>query len=401
MSVIVEQEHKTAIERSIRVVRGERDIEALRARWSELLELSGPGVPNVDIDRFLTSTHHLTGSEPCVLVIERGDRPDGLVVGRLWHERMRFRVGYLKLPTPRMTRFDVVYRGVISRDPGALVEIVRELASVSVEQRWDVVQCSHVTDAELEAFEQEFRGRVRPRPDEEHWVWEIVEGSYNETLNTFSRKHRANIRRYNRVLDKHFDNQVEIHRHTTPEQIDEFIPIASAITRKSYHFAIGAGIRDSELWRGLARMESDKERMRASVMYARGEPIAYQYGCRYGNTFFLEAMTYDQDHRDARPGAVLLQRTVEWLCEEGGVGTLDYGFGDAGYKKIHGTRSWNERTIRIYGHSWRARVASCLDSVTAWIVSRFRSSQSGDGSLGGLKRRWREYLRKRTARRSG
>ncbi|MFG0257220.1 MAG: GNAT family N-acetyltransferase [Phycisphaerales bacterium JB043] len=395
------QQASSGTQRDVRVLEDPSAIEALRERWNDLLSTSGECVPNVDIDRFLTTTRSLDGASPCVIAIGQGDELCALVIGRLWRERMRFRVGYVQIPTTRLTRFDVVYRGVVVWDPSLGHAVLGEIDRIARSHRWDVVQCSHLDDAQADGFRERFGRALRTRPDEEHWVWEFVEGSYDETLNTFSRKHRANVRRYNRVLEKAYDHEVEVRRYTRPDQIDEFIPLAASITKQSYHHAIGAGIRDTELWRTMTTMEAQKGRMRASVMFAKGEPIAYQHGCLYGSTFFLEAMTYDQRHRDTRPGAVLLQRTVEWLCEEGGVDTLDYGFGDAGYKKIHGTRSWNERTARIYLGSARARLASWLDATTAWIVARFRRTRSSDGSLGSLKRRWREFLRQRTEHRSG
>ena len=55
----------------------------------------------------------------------------------------------------------------------------------------------------------------------------------------------------------------------------------------------------------------------------------------------------------------MLIRAMRDLCASG-VRAIDYGFGDAGYKRMYGTESWNEATIYLYAPTREGRSARLL-----------------------------------------
>ena len=60
------------------------------------------------------------------------------------------------------------------------------------------------------------------------------------------------------------------------------INIASEISAKTYKHALNVGFRDDYLMRSLLTKAAKQNRLRAYVLYAGGEPCAFEYGIEYG-----------------------------------------------------------------------------------------------------------------------
>jgi GNAT acetyltransferase-like protein len=381
-----------------RILDSKDEIHAMRTSWERLQNICGKHAPNIAPERFLTVAASLKGTAMCVIAAERDNELVGLLAGRVTRARMGFRVGYLPLPTPRVQRLDVVYQGFLAEDAHVQQSLLEAMQLVMHEHHWDVVQYNHVESKTEKLLRDAHKGSLRRGATQIHWVWDIHPGSYEETIARFSRKHRYNLRRYDKLLCEGVKDTLEIRWYTQPDSVDTFVKEASAITAHSYQQSLGAGVRDTPLWRSIVHGAAKEGRFCACVMYGNGSPIAYQFGTVYGSTFFLEAMTYDQHYKLLRPGAVLLQRVVHYLCEHGKIERIDYGFGDAQYKQTYGTSSWDERTVRLYGDSLRARVVSTLDGVSTWMTKIFRRWESKGGPMSRIKRRWRDLLRQRKGR---
>ena len=151
------------------------------------------------------------------------------------------------------------------------------------------------------------------------------------------------------------------------------------------------GFADTALWRAALATEARHGRLRCYWLEACGEPIAHQVGVVYGNTYFLEATSFLPEYRDLSPGQVLLTRVIEDLCHAG-LHSVDYGFGDAGYKRIYGTLSWCEATIALYGARRRARVAYLLHRATDAAAHTLQQVARRFGVWAAIKNRWRRHL---------
>jgi CelD/BcsL family acetyltransferase involved in cellulose biosynthesis len=90
-------------------------------------------------------------------------------------------------------------------------------------------------------------------------------------------------------------------------------------------------------------------------------------------------------------------RLVEDLCADETVDTVDYGFGDAEYKRRFGSRSWQEEDVLVYAPTARAvRINLVRTALLAAVGVARRVLQRGD-ALGRVKRGWRKRLSRRSA----
>ena len=90
-------------------------------------------------------------------------------------------------------------------------------------------------------------------------------------------------------------------------------------------------------------------------------------------------------------GGVLLWRTMSDLVESR-IGVVDFGFGDAEYKRMYGTESYEDATIRAYGRGVKALGTHAAD---AGVVTASRLAVRVLARLGTLKkfkRGWRRQL---------
>ena len=305
-------------------------------------------------------------------------------------------MGYLKVNTLPLRCLDIVYGGVMTTDRNPAVQAIlahlrKQLASGACDQ----VTFNHlpVTDRFTTALlaSRGFRARIVTGPWEPHWHLTLTPGSYEETIAHFTRKHRYNMRRADRLLVEHFDGNVALKRIERPEEIDGFADAAAGIASHSYQAAIGAAFESNNLHRSLLHMEAECGRLRAYLLDCSGEPIAFQIGVAYGATYHLLATAFLPQHRRLSPGQVLLVRVIRDLSE-GGFDRIDYGFGDSRYKQIYGTRNWKETTISLYGPSLRASAALLIHRITG-AVARGGSLLAGRvGIQNRVKNWWRTRL---------
>jgi CelD/BcsL family acetyltransferase involved in cellulose biosynthesis len=80
---------------------------------------------------------------------------------------------------------------------------------------------------------------------------------------------------------------------------------------------------------------------------------------------------------------------LEDLCDDPSVDVLDFGFGDADYKRKLGTREWEDTSVLVYGRTPRAlRAAAGRTAVLG--ADRLARRAAGADRIAKIKRRWRD-----------
>ena len=160
----------------------------------------------------------------------------------------------------------------------------------------------------------------------------------------FSRKHRYNMRRADRILTEHFDGKVSLRCITRGDQVDAFVHDAARITAAGYQGTIGAGLGRPAVQRQILSAAARDGCLRCYLLECAGTAVAYQAGVICDNVYHLQSTAFLPDYGPLSAGQVLLVRVIRDLSEVG-VRAIDYGFGDARYKQIYGTESWDEASI--------------------------------------------------------
>ena len=372
-------------------------VERLRPGWNRLRSGCSLATPNADPDRYLATLRGLGDrARPYVAMLHGSAEPRALIIGREQVRPGRIRLGYLQLPALSLRSLDIVYGGLITDDSQQAVRaVVDHLRRLIDTGRFDQIMINHLpmrgrVAMALRADRALARRSVADAPDP-HWRFALVPGSYERTIQRFSRKHRYNMRRADRLLVDRFGGDVALRRFEKPAQIEELAAGAAQITACTYQAALGAGAVDTTLHRDLLRIEADHGRLRSYWLECEGRPIAFQIAVVYGDVYNLLSTAFLPQYAAVSPGQVLLVRVIQDLCESK-IGWIDYGFGDSPYKRIYGTESWDEATVHLYAKNVRASSASVVHRVAVGLHRRASAALARGGLLARVKKRWRSRL---------
>lgn len=388
------------------VARDFEQIEAIREFWQTLQSRQSSPVPNADIDRYISvvksSEEHV---QPYVICFRHADLPRAVVVGRIEKHRFLCKIGYKVLCQPLIRCLTVVYGGILGELNEVTSErIIQELLQTLRRGEVDAVLLANLnTDLLLYRL-------ARKMPTllcREHFpiILNHRRMRLPENLEQFykgcSKRHRGNLRRYIRTLEKEYPDQVRVVRCSSEQGLEDFVRDAARISHKTYQNAMGKGLIDNPKTFSLMETAAKHGWLRAHVLYINSEPCAFQIGLRYTGTYFLDQIGYDPEWRQYNVGTVLFLMVLEELCVDPDIEALDFGFGDADYKQQYGDECWSEAYLHVF--SSRAYPV-CINILQFLIASlslsaRFLADKMNFTTL--LKRGWRGRLQKKTQNKQG
>lgn len=373
---------------SIRIVRTPEKLEALRDTWRALQTH-----PNADFDYFqaVVATRDEV-IEPFVLVYEENNFPRAFLVGRVEQGSMPLRLGYLNALRPRVRSLTFVYGGAL----GALTRevsrtLVAEVKRALARGEASVAYFNRLrADSDLASAVLEVPGLLwRDSAPESSLHWRTkLHGSYDAFYQSRSKNTRQNMRRYPKRFQERFGDKMQVHCRSEPEDTDVILSECDAVARKTYHRGLGVGFSASEGCRVLVQLGLEQRAYRSYVLAIDGEPCAFWNGLQCDGTFYTDTTGYDPAFQDHRPGLILLLEVIRDLCERGDTTEIDFGFGDAQYKRSFCDRSWEEVSIRILRPTPRILALRVLATLVSWTVSLLRRVLA-QRTLDRIKKRWR------------
>jgi CelD/BcsL family acetyltransferase involved in cellulose biosynthesis len=376
----------------ISVARTIAEVEALRPEW---VEQRWERV-DADIDFYLAVlASRPEVVRPHVLVHSGDDGPESMVVGRIEDVELKSSIGYRVVARPRVRSLTVVPRGIAGADtPQAARRLLAALTSTLARGEADVVVLPGLpTDSPLyEAARREPRLLCRDHlvePGVHHRL--RLPGSFDELLATRSRSTREAVKRYSKRLLRDHGDRISIEVFSRPEESERLFRDLEAVAAKTYQRGLGVAFADTEGQRALVRLGLERGWFRAWALYLAGAPIAFWSGYAYNGTFFIGTPGYDPSYADYRVGQFLQMRMLEDLCVDEGVEALDYGPGEAEYKRRFGNESWEEADVLVFSPSTRAvRINVVRTAVNG--ATRLARRVLGGERADLIKKRWRARL---------
>jgi hypothetical protein len=290
----------------------------------------------------------------------------------------------------------VVHGGILGQPDGDVsVLLIQELMKVLRQRQVDVIFFNHIrTDSCIFHISRKLPGvliRGYFPKVENHWsmsVPENLEGFYQAR----SKKHRGNLKRYISKLDKEYRNQVRIITYTEEDDLDEAIKAASQISCLTYQHGLDSGFTDNPRTRVLLTTAARQGWLRMSVLYINGEPGAFQVGQQYGKQYMLEQIGFDPEWSSLELGTVLFIRVLEDICADLDTEFVDFGFGDADYKRSYGNKQWQEASVHIFAPRPYPIFINMVRTFMMSIDASMKYLLSKTGLAGWVKRRWRDLL---------
>ncbi len=374
------------------------EIETIRDEWKNLIDKIQETNIYIDHDYFIQQfDSRAKGAKPHILLFSKDGKSKAILIGWTKKQKIPCWVGYYKIETPLLNSLEIEIGGLITDGTKEAEEILKKyLKSVLLTKKVELLLIDHISETNP-LWESLITGtalNVKPIYKESTaWVSKIYDKETDAPNELHSSKTKAKFRRKARRLFEQFDNQLQIKKLTSQDDMEFFIKNADIIGQKSYQYAIDVGVKDNAYWRKMLNSLVEGNFFRGYLLMNNDKPIAYSQGAIYKDYYYQFATAYDLEYRKFSPGEYLRLEFTKDLIEEK-IGFIDYGYGDAEYKKMFGTHSTKEATFRIYGKGLKPKIAKILDKGTTTVTEKLKSKLEKAGLFNKIKKMWRSKLSK-------
>jgi CelD/BcsL family acetyltransferase involved in cellulose biosynthesis len=377
----------------IRVIRDTDGLASVREDWLRLMTDQVAVDPDF-YEAALRAEEQIL--RPHLVVVEQGDEVRAMLIGRL--ERLEFgvRAGYRKLYTPWVHSITIVQGGVLGDVDEALFRrIVREVRASLESEGADVLVFRYLPLESplyrVAAEEPPFLARQRVVDSEVHWELDLP-GSLDEILAALSSSTRQTVNRYVRRLEREYADRTAVRIFTDVSELDEFFTDIEPVSATTYQRALGVSFGDTPKDRERTRVSFEHGWFRGYVLYLDGVPRAFHHGELYRGRFRHGRPGYDPDYANLRIGTYLLLRVFEDLIAHPNASVVDYGVGDADYKRRFGTRSWREGSVVVYAPTFRALRVNATRTTLLGAVRLAKRVFGKGATYQRIRRAWRRRL---------
>lgn len=378
---------------AVTVARTAEDLERLEPAWTIL---QGSSLMT-DPDYYRTVLRLDPRVErPYALLLERGGTPAAMALGRFENLPLTCRVGYRTVYEPVARALTIVYGGVLGNEADELAPALLDALCSSLEGREaDVLRLANLrTDSRLYATATTRPPLLRRQHiavEKGHWRLRLP-ASKDAFLRSLSSRTREGVRRYERRLERDYAGAIEVEVYRDLADLDRLFEQAEAISSKTYQHGLGVEFKSDDLQRGITALAMERGWFRAYVLVLHGEPVAFCHGIGYRGAFRLGIGGYDPAHAHENVGTYVLMRLIEDLCEDGSIEVLDYGFGDAEYKRRFGDERFTEADVLVFAPRPRAVAMNLTRTAILGSAKLAAGALRRAGEFDRVKRAWRRRL---------
>lgn len=367
------------------------ELEALRTYWEEWQDH-----PNNDFDQFKMICRLRQEIEsPCVAVMERNGQTQALLIGRLEKTQFAPSIGYLnpvRIPARVMT---VLHQGALGQmDEEAALESIKYFWSLLGSGVADAIEFHYLSEDSslLNALQFHRSGWFCEKSPQWSVHWEMIlpaEGAFIE--GKVRSKHRTGIRKKGRELESAFPGKVSWHWMSRFDDIPGLCARLEEVAARAYQRGLGTGFMDNDEYRRRFALFASRGQLRVQLLEIDGRARAFWFGYLYRGIFHLSETGYDPDLSKYEVGTLMFIRLNDELAKEG-VRKLDFGIGDALYKRRFGDRSWREASVWIFAPTAKGLVLRSSRGLLAAVDNWGRRLIQKVGGLDRLKTAWRRRL---------
>lgn len=370
-----------------------KELESIRDVWKCLQQENCEKIPDNDIERFL-SVNKALKTNLFALVLYSDSRPITLLMAHKSTMEINLKIGYLSFYKPKLQCLSVAYSGVIGDcSENAMKKIILALQRLLKEGEADILSFNHllITSDIYKAVRAtpSFLCRDYYSKTEPHWQMRIHD-SIDDMYKKFSRKHRGNYKRMIKKLEKNYRQEITLTNES--HSLKDAIKKASGISISTYQYALGSGFVDDDTTHTLLHDAAKNGWLRLHILTVDNVPCAFQLAFQYGEGYYLQQLGFDPKWKKLNVGTVLFLKVYEELCNDKSVTVLDFGFGDADYKRSFGDKYVLESSLSIFACRlfpiWINVVNSITSGINIMVISVFQKM----GVEKFVKRKWRNLL---------
>jgi hypothetical protein len=167
------------------------------------------------------------------------------------------------------------------------------------------------------------------RKNELRWLIRLPD-TFEQYLASLGAESRRHANRYCRKLEQ---AGAEYRLITQADDVEEFLRTAETISRTTYQWKLGRGVKNDERARQWLRRIAQRGSLRCCLLYIDGKPCAFGWGELTDRKFYYQSIGYDPRFAKLSPGIGLFVRLLRDLIENSDCQVFDFGSGgEEGYK---------------------------------------------------------------------
>lgn len=196
-----------------------------------------------------------------------------------------------------------------------------------------------------------------------------LDGGIEQYLSRFTGKQRSDLRRKDRLLEEIAPGRVRLERVDTPDGV-------ASVYRDLQVVAENDWLRRVKELPSIERLTDAARRgfLRSYVLYASTTPVAFVVGYQAHGVFHYSDVGFSHTYSRYSPGAVLLYRIIHDLCEHWPAEWLNFGIGDAEYKRRFSNVCTEDATVFLMRRTFRNRLRQAAVNGLD-VVRRLRESR--------------------------
>jgi hypothetical protein len=260
----------------------------------------------------------------------------------------------------------------------------------------DAVFCRRVPiSAPLQAIRVEKRWIQYTTRQLDHYYTDLG-GTFEDYLKKFTSKTRSELRRQVKVFTKFCGDKLDYRVYRTPEELEEFHPIARSLAKATYQERLfQGGLPDTEKFKERMRQLAKQNKAQGFLLFHGETPVAYLY--IFATWDYVEGafLGYDPRYKNWSPGTLLQYLALKDLFEQGQFRLYYWGYGEGEAKNKVFFSTGKSLCADIY--YFRPTIRN-LVAVHLHRVCELLSKRTGETlDKVNLRRRLKELLRRGTA----
>jgi hypothetical protein len=192
-------------------------------------------------------------------------------------------------------------------------------------------------------------------PDGERaWHKLHIRGSFERFLSGMGNKARYNLRRTVKRAHEKCAGDLRVHRVESQSMVADLLDATSRIGQHSWQArALGSLIGNDDRHRAKFEDLADRRLLRAYYLTSEGVPCAFAIGYQFEGVFHLVQTEFDDRFAELSPGTVLLYYVIEDLHNHRSPTLLNFGIGDATYKRRFADQEDGDAAVLCFRPSLR------------------------------------------------
>ncbi|OGJ84553.1 MAG: hypothetical protein A2268_11230 [Candidatus Raymondbacteria bacterium RifOxyA12_full_50_37] len=378
----------------VKVFRTFEELETIRDLWQAMVRH-----PNGDFDFYSTVVKARAEiKSPHVFVLFQDNKPSCMLIGRIEEAPMEIKLGYFAVAQPRLCQLTMVYGGGAGAIGAPEADIfLKSIGSLLKDHAFEAVLFNNLRAGS--ALHQAIRRNIGVLNRDHaallnpHWT-AVISRSPDDFLKKISRNHRYTLRRQVRLFETTFADKLAIRVYTRDEQVSVLCTDVERIAQKTYQRGIGAGFTHSPEMEDRLHVHARASSLRGYVLSIEGVPCAFWIGTLYKGVFYLDFTGYDAQYHAHAPGIYLFLKMVEDLCSNTAATSMDFGFGDADYKRRFGDTRWDEVSVMLFEGSLKGLALNLARHLTLSLTICINAAVSST-IVRMIKKKWRMRLGKK------